>query len=458
VSSAALDILIVDDDSGHAAMLETVLSDWGYATRTAADGEMAVAAVRESPVDAVLMDVRMAGMGGIEALKCIKEYNPAVPVLIMTAYAAVDTAVEALKNGAYDYLTKPLDFDVLQKALERAVDHAKLKKENEVLRSITRPGFEDIIASSPAMRDVLDMAAAVADSDATVLIFGESGTGKELIARALHSGSPRKEGPLVVVNATALAENLLESELFGHEKGAFTGADKKREGRFVQAHGGSLFLDEIGDISAAMQAKLLRALQEKEIQPVGGNKTIRVDVRIIAATNRDLQEMVRQGTFREDLFYRLNVVTIDMPPLRERREDIALLADHFLSKYAQKNRKNLRGFTPQAMDALLKYPWPGNVRELENAVERAVILAVGEFIDLKVLPAPLRKDEAACPESGMLLQEGLGGRTLEDVEREAVSSAMQESRGNKSEAAEKLGITRATLYKKLKKYCLDNAG
>lgn len=447
-------ILVVDDDKGHLAMLGTVLKDWGHEVRAVEDGEAAVAAIQERPYDVTLMDVRMAGMDGIQALKRIKEYNPAAPVLIMTAYSSVETAVEALKAGAYDYLIKPLDLDVLRHTLERGLDHSRLRAENRQLREqLSRLGSVEIIGTSPRMRELLEMAATVAPTEATVLITGESGTGKELIARAIHAGSGRSGGPLVIVNCAALSENLLESELFGHEKGAFTGADRRREGRFMQAHKGTIFLDEIGEISQSVQVKLLRAIQQREVQRVGGDKPLTVDVRILAATNRDLKAEVEAGQFREDLYYRLNVVTLVAPALRERSEDIPLLAQHFLVLFAERNGKRLTGFTPRAMDALIKAPWRGNVRELENAVERAVILTPGEYVTERELPPGLLA-EACIEEDCPTETADLAGQPLEEVERRAVLATLEQTRGNKSEAARILGITRATLHKKLKQYGL----
>ena len=448
-------VLIVDDDRGHLTSLRTVIRSWGYGVETAEDGREAVARVKENPVDLVLMDVRMTTMSGIEALAHIKAYNPAIPIIIMTAYSSVASAVEALKGGAYDYLIKPLDFDVLKLSIERACEHAGLKVENEDLKARLGDPFErpDIIGKSAAMRALLEMLAMVAPSEATVLIAGESGTGKELIAKSLHVNSPRRENPLVTVNCAALTESLLESELFGHEKGAFTGADRRREGRFMQAHGGTVFLDEVGEMSSRMQAKLLRVLQEKEIQRVGSEDVLKVDVRVVAATNRDLEEDVRQGDFREDLFYRLNVMNLTVPPLRERREDIPLLAQHFLEKYARRNRKAVKGFVPLAMDMLLKYDWPGNVRELENAVERAVILMPGEHITEKQLPLAVVQQHAGEDAGDDLPQSATDGtRTLEEMEREAIVATLAATDGNKSETARRLGISRKTLHNKLKAY------
>jgi two-component system response regulator HydG len=425
---------------------------------TADDGAAAVARVKQGPVDLILMDVRMARMSGIDALKEIKAYNPAIPIIIMTAYSSVSSAVEALKAGAYDYLIKPLDFDALQLSIARAREHAGLKMENRQLKAKLGAGFhaENIIGRSPSMKAMLDMLAMIAPAEATVLIAGESGTGKELIARSIHFNSPRRDNPLVVVNCAAITETLLESELFGHEKGAFTGADRAREGRFEQADGGTLFLDEISETSPTMQAKLLRAIQEREIQRVGGQQTLHVDVRIIAATNRDMTKEVAAGRFREDLFYRLNVVTLEVPPLRQRTDDIPLLAQHFLERFAVKNRKAVKGFSPQAMDLLLKHEWPGNVRELENAVERAVILMTGDYITEKQLPIAIAAahdgPSPAQPGAATAAAAGPGDRPLETIEREAILAALAAADGNKSEAARRLGITRKTLHNKLKQY------
>lgn len=359
-------VLVVDDDISHCTIIQALMKGWGYQVTLAHSGLEAIDRVKQTPFDVVLSDVRMSEMDGIEAMKVIKAYNPAIPILIMTAYSNVESAVEAIKAGAYDYLTKPLDFDVLRLTLERVLEHTRLKTENQDLRQQLTLDRENMIGRSPQMRRLMEMIATIAPSEATVLICGESGTGKELIARSVHANSARKDKPLVTVNCAALSESLLESELFGHEKGAFTGADRRREGRFMEADGSTLFLDEIGEMSLLMQAKLLRAIQEREIQRVGSNQTLNVDVRLIAATNRDLMAEVDAGRFRQDLYYRLNVVTIDSPALRDRMEDIPVLAMHFMEKFAARNRKTVKGFTPQAMDMLLKYPWPYNVRELEK--------------------------------------------------------------------------------------------
>ena len=454
-ASKTAKILIVDDDPGHLASVKMIVRSWGYKVDTAEDGDVGVDMVKSEPVDLILMDVRMTNMSGIEALKEIKAYNPAIPVIIMTAYSSVGSAVEALKAGAYDYLIKPLDFEVLKLTIERASEHAGLKEENRALKAHLRKDYDmaNIIGRSPSMIKLLEMMSMIAPSEATVLITGESGTGKELIARSLHFNSPRREKSLVVVNCAAITETLLESELFGHEKGSFTGADKRREGRFKLADRGTIFLDEIGEMSPTMQAKLLRVLQEKEIQRVGGEETIHVDVRVIAATNRNMEAEVARGRFREDLFYRLNVMPLNVPPLRERREDIPLLAQHFMTKFAEKNRKTVKGFVPLAMDMLINYEWPGNVRELENAIERAVILLTGEHIAEQQLPLNITEKypdltEPTIPETRVT--DGL--RSLEEIEREAIMETLKASGGNKAETARRLGITRKTLHNKLKNY------
>ncbi|WP_447889701.1 sigma 54-interacting transcriptional regulator [Serratia fonticola] len=440
-------ILLVEDDLSHCTILQALINGWGYRVSVAHNGRQALEQVRAQPFDLILSDVRMAEMDGIAALKAIKSYNPAIPILIMTAYSNVESAVEAIKAGAYDYLTKPLDFDTLQLTLARALEHTSLKSENQDLKQRLRFDQQNFIGRSEPMRKLLEMIAMIAPSEATVLISGESGTGKELIARAVHANSLRKERPLVSINCAALSESLLESELFGHEKGAFTGADKRREGRFMEADQGTLFLDEIGEVSPLMQAKLLRAIQEREIQRVGSNQTLSVDVRLIAATNRDLLADVEAGRFRQDLYYRLNVVTVDSPPLRARSEDIPLLAMHFLAKFAERNRKPVKGFTPLAMDMLLKYPWPGNVRELENSVERGVILLSGDFISEKELPLSISQCVDVQPDR----QCGQAIQPLDQVEKQAILAALEQTSGNKTEAAKQLGITRKTLLAKLQK-------
>jgi len=447
-------ILVADDDLAHRTMLRTLLSGWGYAITEADDGGSAMEAVRRQPFDLILMDIRMIRVSGLEALAEIKAYNPAIPVVIMTAYASVETAVQALKQGAYDYLTKPLDFDELRLTLERAMDHSHLREENRLLKESLGERFDrrSLIGRSIAMTRLIETVSQVAPTEATVLITGESGTGKEMIAGLIHYNSLRKDRPFIRFNCAAIAETLLESELFGHEKGAFTGADRRKEGKFRQADGGSLFLDEVSEMSVGMQVKLLRVLQERELTRVGGEEVLRVDVRLIAATNRDLLKEVGAGRFREDLFYRLNVVTLHVPPLKERPEDIPLLAQEFLAQFTEKNRKAIKGFTPQAMDRLLRHPWPGNVRELMNSVERGVVLSRGEYLDEAELSLLLPGAAPAPAAAAATALQGPESASLEIVEREAILRALETSRGNKSEAARRLGITRRTLHQKLRKY------
>ena len=446
-------ILVVDDDRSHRFMLKSMFTEWGWNVEEADDGTTAVAAVAEHSYDAILMDVRMAKMDGMEALQRIHDFNPAIPVVIMTAYSSVDSAVEAIKIGAHDYLTKPLDFERLRLTTARALDHRQVIEEKEGAKTLGRDEIDTsgIIGKSPVMQELLEMVSFVAPTEATVLITGESGTGKELMASALHRNSARKNGPFVKVNCAALVENLLESELFGHEKGAFTGADRRRDGKFVQANHGTLFLDEIGETSPGMQVKLLRVLQEHELQRVGGQDVIEVDVRLLTATNRILEDEVKAGRFREDLYYRLNVVSLHVPSLRERREDIPLLVEHFLEVYGEKNNRKISGITPGCMDILIHYPWPGNVRELENAMERGVILMRGDYLDVESLPISIMKWNE---EENGGIGEGVAGlpSSLEEAEKMVILRTLDEVDGNKSEAARRLGITRKTLLSKLNKY------
>ena len=444
-------ILVVDDERSHRQMLEAVLTAEGYEIAQSGDGEGAVAAVEEQFYDLVLMDIRMGTMGGIEAQARIKEISPDIPIIIMTAYASVDTAVEALKSGAFDYLTKPLDIDELKISIKKALRHHQLENEVLHLKQRINDQFDsaNIVGRSAAMKDLMETVALVAPTEATVLITGESGTGKELIANAIHLNSPRREGALIKVNCAALPETLLESELFGHEKGSFTGASSRRKGRFALSDQGSIFLDEITEMAPTTQAKILRVIQEREFEPVGSSETIKVDTRVIAATNKDLRKEIQEGRFREDLYFRLNVMSLEIPPLRERRDDIPVLADFFLKQYAEKNRKLVRGFTPRCMDLLMRYNWPGNVRELENVVERAVIMARED----RVTPAEL--PDALKPPDGESADEPTGishGRSLKEVEKEMILRTLEETNGNRTHAANILGISRRTLQLKLKEY------
>ncbi len=447
-------ILVVDDDAAHRKMLETVLDEEGFDVEHAEDGEAAVSAAENEFYDLVLMDIRMKGMGGIEALKKIKETTRGIPIVVMTAFASVDTAVDALKSGAYDYLAKPLDIDELKIVIAKALDHYRLEKENLLLKERLGEKFDfsNIVGRSEPLMRIFETISLVAPSEAAVLILGESGTGKELFANAIHQNSLRKNGPFVKINCAAIPETLLESELFGHEKGAFTGAVKKKQGKFQHAHTGSIFLDEIAEMNAATQAKILRVLQEQEFEPVGSVQPVKVDIRVIAATNQDLEERIKQGSFREDLFYRLNVVSVEIPPLRERREDIMPLADFFLKKYARKNRRLIKGFKSETAEVLKRYDWPGNVRELENAVERSVILARGEVITPEDLPDSIR--EARKPPSRDPVDIAKS-KSLKDMEKEMILRTLKETGGNRTRAADILGISRRTLQLKLKAYRLN---
>ena len=443
-------VLIVDDDKAHRMMLRTLLGGWGHEIYEAEDGAIAIQLVQSQPFDLVLMDIRMIKISGLEALSSIKSYNPSIPVIIMTAYSSVETAVEALKKGAYDYITKPLDFDKLRITMDRAMEHTRLKAENRLLKQTIENQFQTqhIIGQSPKFIQLLEVVHQAAPSEATVLITGESGTGKELIAGAIHYNSSRKEGPFVKINCAAITETLIESELFGYEKGSFTGADRTKNGRILQANGGSLFLDEVSEMPGTMQVKLLRVIQERELTRVGGEKVIPVDVRIIAATNKYLPSLIEKGLFRQDLYYRLNVLGLDVPPLRHRREDIPILAHHFLEVYMKKNKKTIKGFTPQLMDTLIRYDWPGNVRELMNVIERSVVLAQSEYLDkesISIIPS-----EPQLENSHSLQQ--IANKPLEDIEKTAILTTFDSAKGNKSETARRLGITRRTLHKKLKLY------
>ena len=446
-------VLVVDDDHAHRIMLRTLLSGWGYGVNEADDGGTAVEQVHGGAFDLILMDIRMIKVSGLEALTRIQAYNPAIPVIIMTAYSSVETAVAALKSGAYDYLTKPLDFDELRLVMARAMDHRHLKEENRILKERLGDRFDtqNIIGRSRVMVNLLETVAQVAPSEATVLVTGDSGAGKELIAGAVHYNSFRKEGHFVKMNCAAITETLLESELFGHEKGAFTGAHRRKEGKFRQADGGSLFLDEVGEMSLSMQVKLLRVLQEMEFFRVGGEELLKVDVRVIAATNKDLLQEIQAGRFREDLYYRLNVVALAVPALVDRKEDIPLLARHFMERFSQKNNKDIKGFSPHAMDQMLQYGWPGNVRELMNAVERAVVMSRSEYIQTNDFPLEIQSvSKGITLDSSLKIPDECV--SLEKMERETILKTLAATSGNKSEAARRLGITRKTLRKKLKKY------
>jgi two-component system response regulator HydG len=447
-------LLLVDDDTAHRTMLKAHMGAEGYQIIEADDGDIAVHLVKERSIDLVLLDLKMKRMGGMEALARIHKLKPQLPVIMITAFSSVETAVEAMKEGAFDYVTKPVDSDALSMTVKRALDYQELQQENASLKQRLGEKFDlgSLIGSSQPMQELAETLALVAPSDATVLITGESGTGKELVAGAVHHNSLRKDTPFIKVNCAALHENLLESELFGHEKGAFTGAAEQRKGRFELADKGTLFLDEIGDMSPTTQAKILRVLQEGEFERLGGSKTIKVDVRLLAATHKNLEQMVADGSFRQDLYFRLSVVPLHLPPLRERPMDIPSLAEHFLKRYSEKNRKDIRNFESDALEALLTYPWPGNIRELENAIERAVILCLDEQVSLQQLPLQVRQAYTENSERPFAIRTGL---TLKDMEKELILSTLRQTEGNRTRAAEILGITRQTLHNKLKEYGLD---
>ena len=442
-------ILIVDDERRMADVLELVLSREGYAVRTCARAEDALVLLADRPVDLVLTDLKMPGMTGVQLLERIKADTPALPVVLMTAYATVETAIEALRLGAFDYIRKPFDNADLKAVVARALEHARLARENQVLRAAVEQehGVDGVIAESAGMQAVLDVVRRVARSRSTVLITGESGVGKEVVAKALHYHSDRVGAPFVAVNAKALADGVLESELFGHEKGAFTGAQRARAGLFERADGGTLFLDEIGEIGADFQGKLLRVLQEREVQRVGGAKARSVDVRLVAATNRDLEAEVEAGRFREDLYFRLAVIPLHVPPLRERPEDVLPLARHFLVKQASEQGKRLAGFAPEVEQWMQQHDWPGNVRELENAVERGAVLCRGETIELADLL--LRARKAAAREAADL-QGALDAATVR-----AVQAALEAAQGVRTEAAAILGVDRTTLYRLMKRFDIE---
>jgi len=441
-------ILIVDDEIKMARLLEITLKNEGYQVEKAYSSHEALKKIKSKSYDVVVTDLKMPGMDGIELLRIVKKNYPSTQVIMITAFGTIQSAVKAMKEGAFHYLTKPLNLEELKEVLKGALKVKKLEEENILLRQEIL-GEGEIIGKSKAIKEVMELARKVAPEDTTVLLQGETGTGKELVARAIHKLSPRKNGPYVVVNCAAIPENLLESELFGHRKGAFTGALKDKKGRIEIADGGTLFLDEIGSLSLPLQAKLLRFLETKEIQPLGSEDTFRVDVRVIAATNQDLRKRVEEGNFREDLFYRLNVFPIYIPPLRERKEDIPLLANYFLQLYSKKMNKKIEKIDDGAMELLLKYSWPGNVRELENVIERAVVLADSPIVSKEFLPLL-----PACEEITGPYQERKK-RLLENFEREYFKELLQKHNGIISKVAKEAGIDRKNLYLKLKKWGIN---
>lgn len=444
-------ILIVDDERSTREGLSRALRRQ-YDVLLAEDAPRALDLLSTETVDVVLSDLRMPGMDGLTLIQRILARTPQPICILLTAYGSIETAVEAMKRGAFDFLTKPVNLDQLDLLLQRALRTRDMEVENRALREQldSRFGVENIIGQSAALQEVLETVRQVASSRANVLIQGETGTGKELIAQAIHRLSPRAKAPLVTVHCAALPATLLESELFGHEKGAFTGATERRQGRFERADGGTVFLDEIGEIDPSVQVKILRVLEQRSFERVGGRETLEVDVRLIAATNKDLEEQVAKGEFREDLFYRLNVVTITVPPLRERREDIPLLMRKFLDEFNKENGRNIEGFTPDCVQALVAHDWPGNIRELRNAIERMVVLARGDRLTVRDLPAALRDSTASQPANMPLIPE----MSLEDAEKAMIAKALEMHGGNRTKAAEQLRISRRTLHRKLNEYGL----
>ena len=449
-----VNILVVEDVQSQREILRDFLRDEGYPVSEAENGESALDQLRENYFDLVLTDYKMPGMDGMALLQAAKQLNPEIDVVVMTAFGTIETAVRAMKAGASDYIAKPIDLDELQLLIERISGRRTIIRENKMLRKELR-GKEvtpdQIIFRSVAMEEVINLVGRVAQSRATVLIQGESGTGKELIARLIHDLSPRAEKPMTIVNCAALPENLLESELFGHEKGAFTGATGTRLGRFEEADGGTLFLDEIGELTNTVQVKLLRFLQEREFQRIGGNRTFQSDVRIISATNRDLEERMKGGLFRKDLFYRLNVVGITIPPLRERKEDLSPLIDHFLNRFSSENNRKIEGVASRARDLLMKYDYPGNVRELENILERAVVIARGDHIETADLPFSEGDTHGAGKQNW---NRGTLKEAMAFLEQEMVQNAMAETGNHQTRAARILGLSERMLRYKLKKYNL----
>jgi two-component system NtrC family response regulator len=446
-------VLVVDDEAAQRQVLAGFLRRCGYRVSEASGADAALAIVARETVDLVLSDIRMPGRSGAELLEEVRSLNPEVPVILMTAYGSIASAVGAMKRGAADYLTKPIDLDELEILVARTLERRALESENRELRRVLegRYRLEGLETANARMAEAINTAARAAPSRATILIRGESGTGKELLARAIHYASPRRQKPFVAVNVAALPETLVESELFGHERGAFTGADRERRGRFELADGGTLLLDEIGDLPRATQVKLLRVLQERAFERLGGTRTITVDVRVIAATNRDLEAAVREGSFREDLYYRLNVVTVEVPPLRERREDIPLLVEKFVARFAAEAGRPIEGVSREALDQLVRYAYPGNVRELENIVQRAVVLARGPRITTADLPLHLGAPPGEAGDAGTFVER------VAAFERRLIVEALDRAQGVRTRAARELGMSERHLRYKLKKYGLDHA-
>ncbi len=444
-------ILVVDDDSLMKDFLKEALGRCDYSVDSASCGEEALGKIKDKDYDVILSDIRMPSMSGMELLKATKEYLPEAKVVMMTAYGTVENAVEAMKLGAFDYVMKPFSADEIELVLKRAVEYKRLILENRLLRRelAGKYRFENIVGKSPQMQEIFELVEGVADTKATVLITGESGTGKELIARAIHYNSSRRDGPFIRINCAALPHNLVESELFGHERGAFTGAVRKCRGRFELADGGTLLLDEVSEISPGLQAKLLRVLQEKEFERVGSGQTIQVDVRIICTSNRNLREQIEKGRFREDLFYRLNVIPIHIAPLRERKEDIPPLVEHFLGKYNLENNRSVQGISNKFYQMLMEYAWPGNVRELENCIERAVVTCKADVLAPRDFP-----QEIAFGKAGFAPEAIEVGCSIHEAEKKLILKTLEAKRGNRTKAAEMLGISTRTLRSKLQEYGL----
>ncbi|MES1208563.1 MAG: sigma-54 dependent transcriptional regulator [Pseudomonadota bacterium] len=449
-------LLVVEDDPAMRELLREALSDDGYQVDVAAGGRAGIDRVKQGGIDLIVSDVKMPDLDGLDMLREIKTCDPSPFVITITAFGSIDTAIRAVKLGAFDYITKPFEIDQLLLAVEKALGARELQSEvvrlrDEVERSYR---FDNIIGRSPAMQEIFGMVRRLAGSSASVLVTGDSGTGKELIARSLHFSSPRRNRPFVPLNCAAIPDTLLESELFGYKRGAFTDARSDRAGLFLEADGGTIFLDEIAELSPALQAKLLRVLQDREIRPLGGSGSEKIDVRVIAATNRDLDRRLKDGTFRQDLYYRLNVIHIHLPPLRERPEDILPLCAHFLTAASSRTDKVISGIAEAAKKVLLAHAWPGNVRELENVIERAVALATGTTIQVEDLPAPIRERKAVDALASAFSR----GLTLDELEREYIERVLQAEGGNKTRAAQRLGLDRKTLYRKLEEYSAEAAG
>jgi len=451
-----MNLLVIDDEKTQRDSLTGFLEHIGYNVISAETGQKGLDLLKKSSVHVVISDFKMPGLDGLRVVEEVKKINPSILVILITAYGDVDLAVNVMKAGAYDFLTKPIDLDEIEAILSRAEEQFYMLEENKTFREILdyNASFSNIVSASSQMEEVLNLCARVASGTSSVLISGETGVGKELIARAIHFTSPRKGKPFVAVNCSALNEHLLESELFGHEKGAFTGAVNAHAGRFEIAHGGTIFFDEIGDMPLNVQVKLLRALQERVVERVGSTQIINIDVRVITATHRNLEKLIEENLFRRDLFYRLNVVPIHIPPLRERREDILVLAESFLTKYSKENHREIKGFSPNAIELLLRYDYPGNVRELENAIERAALLTRSEYIESKDLPDTIQKtiDGIFLSDSITLPVNGNMSDMVERLEKQMLLNALEKSNGNQSRAAKELGISEKSVRDRMKKW------